>query len=435
MTIAMSWTLLLVSGAIGTYGLLRPAGYILAPTLVALVSAAWFAPQLITLAGESEIPVDAHFDVAAQAILCTVSVFLGWKYGTSRPVPVTTKTIHFNVTALILPVFLLTVFAASMNILLERMAVQMAGISQWYGPIVIVAFFAQIRIVSLVLSLSMFLHQRTPMTITLLAANLLINIPVALISLRRTEMIDLAIAIVGALWFVRRWRVPLPFVLAGAMGMAVVVYSIGPLRAAQDQHFLRTGKTISLLNPEIWRSFDIFNTVGGSVAHAPDVRNAIWSTHLVNNTYAFSYGAVVWNGLVFQYVPAQIFGSAIKRDLMIDAGNLDSEYIFYNYGFNFQRGTTSTGIGSAYRDFGYFGFVYYLVMGFALARLFVHAMAGNLWMQAAYLSLVPFALTSITHGHDKFFVSWPLYAVVLIGLASVSNWCRPRRRRVPAQQG
>ncbi|WP_123906253.1 hypothetical protein [Sphingorhabdus sp. YGSMI21] len=424
----MTILLLIFSSIVAAISIFQPAGYIKAPALMALVFAAWFAPQLFSAGQISTIPQDAVFDVGMLALFCILAVFFGWWRGVATPIRTPSKRIIINVDALIAPVALLTIFTTVMNIYLNQMRGSEAGqVSQWTGPITIVAFFAGLRTIPLVFSLLMVMHKRTPLTLTLAVANLAVTIPVALIYLRRSEMVDLGIAILGALWFARRIRIAPLYIVAGAVLFAVVVFTIGPLRSAQNTHESQTGQNVSIINPILWKNIDVGKAVATSIDKSPDVQNAVYRTKYLNDYGGFSYGATVWNKFVLSFIPGQILGKDFKVGLLIASSGIAAEDIYYRYNFEYQTGTTSTGVGSAYADFGYLGFFYYLLVGYIMARIYRVAMRGDPWFQTAYLAILPFCLTMITHGHDLFFVNLALVTAVLFALKKISQRKSPPR--------
>lgn len=437
----MTIILLTLALFVGLFGLVQPGGYLKAPTLAGLVFGLWFAPQFAYVAQSPFLSTGAVLSVGLTACLALLFVMGGWYLGLKsdrksnfiKPIPVE---------QLLIPLAIMTAITTGLNILLEQMRPSMANISQWSGPIVIVNFFAQLRIISLALSLMLFLRKRTPATISLLAVNIIVNIPFALFLMRRSEMIDMGIVVLGSLWFARRIRVPTPVVLGGLVAFAVVVFSMTSLRSTQNRLEQTSGETISLLSPQLWSEIDIADTVTASARNAPDVRNAAFSVQLVNDLGQYSYGASTWNSFIHQFVPGQLVGSSVKESLLVQDARLQTSEMSTRYNFFYQTGTTSTGVGSAYREFGYFGSLFFLLMGLVLGRLYSFAMRGSLYAQLGYICMVPFLLTSITHGHDKFFVMMPLYAfgigvlfvlTRIFVLRPVAPPVRRHYRQVPAE--
>ncbi len=427
----MTYILLLVALLIGLRGLLEPAGYLHAPTLMGLVFFMWYGPQLLLLAGDPLVPRDAIISLALMSTLCVLLAVAGWHFAISRQnsraaalrIPPPRK---FSAPNLLPAVIALTLFSLGTNYLLEQMRPQYEGVTQWTGPIVIVSFFAQLRIPALAASLLLMLRERNAITMALAAVNLLICVQVAFVLLRRSEMIDVLVAVAAALWFARRIRVPLAAVISGMVLFAIVVFSIAPLRQAQNKIEYETGQTVSIINPRLWGSVDVSATLQRNAESAHDVRNAAYLVQYMNDTGEYSYGGALWNQFVNQYVPGQLVGSDLKQSLMADTKTIDTELLANQYNFFFQVGTTPTGPGAAYRDFGYFGAIYFFIMAYILGLFYWKATRRGFFWQVTYISMLPFSLTAITHGHERLFINLPIYAAIIWMAYFVAKFARDR---------
>ncbi|KLI63714.1 hypothetical protein [Aurantiacibacter marinus] len=427
----MTYILFIVALFIGLRGLLEPAGYLRAPTLMALVFLMWFAPQLLLLARDPIVPRDAIVGLGFMATLCLLLATAGWYAAVARQrnralAHRTPPPPKFSAMQLLPAVIALTVFSLGSNIVLEQMRPQYAGVSQWSGPITIVAFFAQMRIPALAASLLLVLRERNAFTMILAGINLLICVQVAFVFLRRSEMIDVFVTVAAVLWFARRIRIPLPAVITGMMLFAVVVFSMAPLRQAQEKIIAETGQTVSIINPQLWVRVDVGATLRRNAEIAHDVRNAAYLVQYMNDTDDYTYGGALWNRLVNQYIPGQLVGRELKKNLMAGTDPINTEYLANQYNFFFKTGTTPTGPGAAYRDLGYFGAFYFFLMTYILGVLYWKAMNRGFFWQVAYVSLLPYSLTAITHGHDLLFVNLPIYAAVIWASYVVAKWARNR---------
>ncbi|MBX4421097.1 hypothetical protein K4H00_24115, partial [Mycobacterium tuberculosis] len=72
---------------------------------------------------------------------------------------------------------------------------------------------------------------------------------------------------------------------------------------------------------DITSNFDNLLKNGG-----PEMRNAILRVYNTDMSLEFDYGLFHWNRLVFNYVPAQIFGDKFKTALMATLPSLGREY-------------------------------------------------------------------------------------------------------------
>lgn len=408
--------LILLCLAILAHGLRMKAGYLRLPSLAALLCLLWFIPQLAGLANDISVPVSGYNRLTLMMSLCLISVWLGW-HQRSRTFVAPPPT---DFTKWVLPTLALTVISVAINLLLARYRAEWTGGQQWSGPITIVAFFAQVREVALVVSLLLFLNLRNRRTLLLLCANLAITLPIAMVLLRRSEMIGLLAALLCAFWFARRKTISLPVLSLVGVGLVIVVYVIGPLRGASAALEAANGSRPFLFDPELWRSIDIQATIALNLERAHDVRNALYVIDYTAESWNYNFGLSLWNGFVRLYIPGQILGAEFKQSLFFEQARSIFENIHTIYDFDYAGGTTSTGFGSAFSDFGYFGAAYFFVMGYVLKVMFTRGQLGYAWAQVAYMCFLPKVLVSLTHGHDKFFVSIPFLAVVILSLRAAT---------------
>lgn len=401
--------------AVLVFEMRRPAGYLTFPAVFAILYVVWIMPQLVAVGRDDLVPVAGLNGLILMALLCLLAVFVGWHLRLSPNQPAMADLGH-DINRLIVPVIGISLFSIAVNVLLSSYRIEYADISQWTGTGTIVAFFAQLRDLALAGSLLIALRRPTVLSVAILAANAAISLPVAFVFLRRAEMIGLALTVAGAYWFSRRRTVPLPALAVVALALTVVVYVVGPLRGAAARIEYLTGSRPSLLSSELWSQINVVDAANNSLDNAPDVRNSAYIIDYRLSTGEYGYGAVTWNQFIRQWVPGQIIGADVKADLQLEFGGAIYDEIFEETGYRYQKGTTSTGFGSAFSDFGYFGALYFLVISTYLKRLFDRSHRGDAFAQMLFLSMLPIGLLSLTHGHGRFYVSLPLFWIVVKSL-------------------
>lgn len=407
------------------YGLRTQAGYLKVPTLVAILYLAWFLPQLSAVSSDATVPSSGYHRLVVMMALSLIAFWLGWYWKSDRVRPAA----ELDVTWIIPPALVLTLFSVAINLLLARYRSEWSGGQQWSGPITIVAFFSQTRDVALVLSLLLVLKRRTPLTIVLFAVNLSVSLPIAFTLLRRAEMIGLGAAILCAYWFVQRRTFSMSILVPAAIALGVTVYVIGPLRGMAIYMEMTTGTRPSLLNPVLWGNVDLKAALDKTIQTAPDIRNALYVIDHTAQNLSFQLGAVTWDGFIQQYVPGQIFGHDFKSSLYLSSGRSIYGEISTEYNFTYGTGTTSTGFGSAFKDFGFLGALYFFMIARAMKYLYNRGMAGQFWAQLAYACFLPLVLLSLTHGHEKLFNLIPYFVAVILVLRAAS---RRRWRLTPS---
>ena len=78
--------------------------------------------------------------------------------------------------------------------------------------------------------------------------------------------------------------------------------------------------------------------------------------------------------MVFNFVPAQLFGSEFKSSLEIP---LNERQFSVDYESDWVLGSTNTGMADAFASFWYFGALKFFVIAYLLGRIYRAAAAGN----------------------------------------------------------
>ena len=421
--------IILIAVLMVAQGLRSKAGYLHVPTLVAILFITWFVPQLLELGSDDTVPASGYTRLVIMAGGSLIAFWIGW-YSTAATVSAYPST---DLRRLLPAAIGITLLSIGVNLLLNAYRPQMNGIQQWTGPITILAFFAQVRDIALALSLILFLRHRNRLTFVILLANLLVSIPIAFSLLRRAEIAGFGVSIICAFWFTRRQRLSLPILVMGILAFAVVVYTIGPLRGAARAIELTTGARPYLFDPSLWKNIDIAVVAKGSASKAVDLRNALYLIDYYADSFSYKLGGRIWNGFVQLYIPGQIVGQGFKDALFFERASAYQD-IQAIYNFRYVDGTTPTGLGAAFSDFGYLGVGYFFIMAKIMKRIFDRAEAGSIWSQISYMCFLPLVLLSMTHGHEKFFVSIPFLICVIWIVRTFAKYrivCRadPKRRR------
>jgi hypothetical protein len=399
-----------------------PGGCIRYSFLCGALYLAWVVPQAAALSVDGATSTDGLFWLVVMVVLCLGASLVGWRIGTMRRRSAAALGFmrgDLDVGRLFWPVAALTAFMLLLHVLIGLQPLEDRQQSNWSGPLTIMAFFLSLGVIGLYLSVLIALRERSLRSFALASVNIVLGGVGAFVALRRGPLIEFGTATTAALWFGARRRVPIWLLAAGFAGAAVVVYAIGPLRSAASEMAERTGSSAGLLSPEVWQQVDFAGEVEKAARQAPDFSNAVYLIDAANRWGEFTYGRQSWDALVFRWVPAQILGADFKSSLMFGQG-MDWEKLEANYGYTTIGGTTSTGFGFAYQEFGVFGFIYFLLIGLLMGRLWSRAETGDVWAQALYASFASSALHSVTHHAMWLIVQIPLFllAVLLLRLAA-----------------
>ena len=381
-----------------------------APLMAALLYLLWLGPQLTAIRSmslELERKSDAFIDMA---VLCLLSLLLGWalaRPGRKRD-PIQEHDRH-PWHSMTIALILFTMVSAVFAVALESVRVEVEGVPQWSGRATIVNFFAQVRILPLALSAILFFRQRTKMVTLLFVANLIIVLPIALIHMRRAELIDIIVILSGSYWFARNRLPSMLLVVPVGIFAFIMIFIVADLRQNAEQIKSANGQAPSIFSSTVWDKIDVQETLRGRVAEAPDVNNGIQIIDHISRRQSYTLGSMLWDRFIHQWVPAQIVGADLKASLMVSTLTSIYDEIAATSSFRFHIGTTATGIGATFQELGYLGALFFLVLGFMTGQLFRRARRGDVWDQSLYLVLLPLVMISITHTHSTLFVSAPIY--------------------------
>lgn len=421
---ASSWVLFM--------GFSKEAGYLELPMLFAIVYVGWVLPQLWQIRQHVDaVGIEYITTLNSFCLVCLLGTLIGWKQalhahykrGWIAPsVPPPSYSYILRATILI------TLIAWSMRIGIGLHDIEDRNTSTWSGPITILAFFSHLQTLSLFLSFYVALRHRTGIAYALLAANLLLYIPLMLVYFRRRSMIDFFFCALMSLYFTRRILIPkLVLILALPIGV-MVVFGIGALRG------LAVGDGTS--EWQMPRVSDMFAidfvslTPFGTDSATTEMMNAVSLVRLADQFGFHTWGAESWNHVVFQWIPAQIVGANLKLALMFDLGV--AQRLYNHLYYETPIGSTSTGLGGAYLEFGFLGVLFFAAISYVMGRWWVRLKKGDVWAAALYTCGVPLALHSITHYAFYFFNFIPLFGAALF---SAKYFFKPRRRNPFSMNG
>jgi hypothetical protein len=400
----------------------RKIGYLELPFLISAVYIGWVIPQLWGIRAES-FYADDLITLYIVAMLCLLATVIGWRVGTRRRWKVDINTDPLELKRLHIAAFVVTVVAAGAVIAIDLRPDAEKASSTWSGPIVILYFLSNLKIVSLALAGVLFIRTRSTMSIVLLGINLVLYLPAIVVFFRRRAMAEFAIGSALALWFGRRQILPRTMVISGLVAGTLIVFAVGELRELAKGP---DGKWRMLRIEQVMAIDFLSATPFETRSTQKELTNALALVRLADGSNFHTWGAQSWNRFVFQYVPATFVGGETKRSLMIETGLARQ----LDYGVNHQtsRGSTHTGIGEAYLEFGYFGCIFFFLIALIVGRYWQLALRGDVWSQGLYTAAVIPAVITVTAFASYFFVAFLLYFVALNLLHFVlQKQVRPRR--------
>jgi len=216
---------------------------------------------------------------------------------------------------------------------------------------------------------------------------------------RRQDAFEFVFVLVGAVWFTLGKRLPRMIVAAVIVAGAIGATSVGAYRSV----------VVSTSGERDWAKLRDVNVLEGFrdsvVEGSSETLSGIYLMAASAAEDAFDFGAYHWNVLVFNYVPAQVFGAEFKESLYIPGPDLIA-IAEQRYGFAPSDGTTVTGMVDCYASFWYAGSLKFFLIAYVMQLLYLRAVRGSLMAQSVYLFMMGMALHALTHHTQFFFSSW-----------------------------
>jgi hypothetical protein len=360
-------------------------------------------PQAISLVNNpGPVSQQALERVLLMSCLCAAMCWLGYQLPVNRNfIKKTDISVDYRKLFQGGIVFVLIGYASAYLISRVPEAVQENG--RWTGIITIYAFFRSLIYPGFTILLLSTLQRPnlTKIILTVCAAAL----PLQLIIFRgRREATATFILTLGlSLYYFRRYVPPRWL----ALTLIVIALVAIPLTGAY-RNIAKTGDWSQIQELRPRKNLEVFVEKGKIL----ELRNAAMLMEAAVQTGQYGYGTDYWNTLVFRFVPAQLTGQDLKNALQIKLAKYDLQNL-YNYSLH--PGSTTTGIGDSFVQFDYFGCLFFFIVAYLFKNLWGSAIYRNsIVSQIIYVSLVPPALLSITHGTVRFFPDL-LFRFIFIG--------------------
>lgn len=367
------------------------------PFLAAGVFAGFAFVQLIGLSNDPFLPKGALDKSILMTLLCVLMVYAGGKVGAA---PFQAFDWQFNRKRLLIAAAALSLIGAFFFFQISRLPVEQTSASQWTGIVVAYHFFAQAMIYGLAIAVLVYVATHSRIALGIVVFDLMFFLDRIFIGARRGDTAELLVILGLAFWFRRGLVAPRSIVVAAMIFGTLFIYSTGDYRGrAKEQPLLEAIGSIDFRG-----NLKQVLEEGGL-----ELKNSVYQIEAADRYSDFDFGAFHWNTLVFNYVPAQIFGKQFKEALLITTADRTQKEL----GHAFSTGTTLTGMADSFRSFWYLGAVKFFLIAYVMARIYKAAAQGNATMQLLYMLMLVNALHAITH-HTNWFVSpWVHLAMFL----------------------
>ena len=391
------------------------------PFFMASIFAIFVFPQAVSLVRfPGAAPPHAVQAVLLMACLCLAACVLGYK------VPVRSQAFarlfpRINEQRLFHVGVLFVACGSWFSHLLAVMDIQMGQNGGWTGRATIYGFFQQLCYPGFAICLMTAL--RRPTAWSIFATLAAIVVPMQVILFGRREPAALLLLTLGLSIYFRRRQLPprlvVPLIIVGAMLAIPATATYRSLQAEGNWQAIRqidiAGNFKHFLNDE-------------SIL---ELRNAAMLIEATSRSGDYAYGEGYWNHLVFRYVPAQIFGEEFKDSLMLRHSGDGQEREFATMDYINPIGSTVTGMGDSFQQFGYCGCLFFAVLALFFRSLWQTALLPNsLFAQLLYMQACTSAMRSVTHWTLDFLPGF-LYSALFLGVAMLyASPSMPVRTRV-----
>lgn len=425
------WVFVFMAGFILAKGFAKPRRFLEFPYFMAATFVVFIFPQVISLKRfPGSTPLESLTPVMLMTNLCLACCYLGYllppnqwiaRHG-STPVKLD-RLFHAGVIFILVSLFF--------NFLISRMSVEETGGSTWSGRVTIYHFFSQLVYPGFAISLFTALSRKSPLA-WLFAFVAALNPLVAILFSGRRESAALFVLTIGLTYFYhRRWIPPRAVIAIGLAFAMLAIPATSKYRSAVSQEGVGGARKIDLVG-----NFKRFLNEESVL----ELRNAAVLIYATKIREDYDFGTAYWDQLVFRFVPAQIFGKEFKDRLMFDETKVDPEkeeaVEIGVRSFSAPKGSTLTGMGDSFKQFGYSGCLFFALLAVIFRSLWETSLQPNTFFaKLLYIQTSTSAMRAVTHQTVDFFPGL-LYNLIFLGMAVL--YARvPRRSRsgkAPKQQ-
>lgn len=402
----------------------KPALIFEYPYFVASTLAVFILPQVFSLLRfPGRISLGAVEDVMLMTCLCLLAAIVGYKMSPSltvlrrMAVPVDEGRL-FHVGLVFLGV------AYVFSYLLATTEVQQTEKTGLTGIATIYLFFITLMFPGFAICLMLLLQRfTTPRLLATVAGGIvpLINV----IAVRREPTVMLGLTIVLGIYFARR-RPPSRLVIFGALfGAMLMIPATGAYRS-----MLKHGTMGEA------RQFDLIGNFKDYIDQESilELRNGAAVIEATQRFSTYDFGAGYWNQIVFRFIPAQIVGLKRKNALLIGTTVEKMQTGVTALGYEISVGSTVTGMGDAFQHFGWFGCLFFTLLGLFFRSIWTACLVPHaLFAQLLYILICTSAMRAVTHQTVDFLPGF-IYQSVFLGLGMLYA-ARPASHYQPRHRG
>lgn len=408
-------------------GLIKPERFYLYPYFMATTFAVFILPQALSLRNNpGGVPLESIGPVMLATLLCLIASLVGSRIQ-SLAVAVRVFEVPVSLRRLVHVAVVFVAVGIFFNFLIRGMTYEERGGSMATGKVTIYLFFNQLIYPGLAILLFSAMKKRDVLSWAMVAVASAIPIESIIFAGRREGAALFVLTVALTLYYERRF-VPPRIVVAGVIAFAMIaIPATSSYRSAMSDNDVEAVADIDLVGN--FKSF----VKGDAILELRNAAAVIFSTQL-RGTYEF--GAAYWDEIIWRFVPAQIVGAEFKNSLMlvpfvpdpkrgpeiVDLGLRD---------YSMPIGSTVTGMGDSFRQFGYFGCAFFVIIAVLFRSLWLASLQPQAYFaKLLYMLSTTSAMRAVTH-QTVDFLPGLLYNLIFLGLAAVYAR-KPERLNVSA---
>ncbi len=398
----MAWPLIILLFLVSLWliglGLVRRGGIYEVPFLTGAMFMGFILPQLPALAADPLQSASAVERMMLFSSACALMTGIGWLAG-QRPLKRGLHLVIDERRLLYLALFM-SLAGAYFYFEVSRLPRDIRLETMPSGILVAYSFMQRPLTYGFAIAMLCIARRPSPMAWSIALFDLMLLGDRLLIGGRRGDSTEALLVVLIAFWFYRGWAAPRVLALIGMLLAAVSLNSTADYRSIVREKESMDWQQISKIN--VIDNFKAVLEAGG-----PETRNAVERMDIVARSEAFDYGLFHWNTIVFNFVPAQIFGEAFKKSLQADFHDQ------YGREYNPSLGSTETGMSDSFASLWYFGVLKFFAIAYVLARLYCTARQGWVVPQILYIFGITAAMLSVSH-HTQWLLSTYIHLAMLL---------------------
>ena len=396
--------------------LTRPTRIFEYPFFMAFAFAVFILPQAFSLIRFPGAVEDSSVDaVLLMSLLCMAACFVGYRW-TAGSIMMRWATHSVDLRRLFHVGVLFIAVGYAMSRALSVVDVQYSEAGGMTGTATIVLFFGQLAYPGF--AIVFFCALRRP-SFTTIAASIFGLIPLLLSAAygRREGTAMLVLTVAMALFYERRMQ-PSRLAIVG-----LLVFSMLAIPA--------TYRYRGYANDNNWagvRDIDLVEEFKHFVFEESilELRNGAAIIESTRKTGNYELGAAYWNHMVFRFVPAQLTAVGFKQSLMLNSFDV-TKHSGSEMGIPFSIGSTITGMGDTFLQFGWSGCLFFAFMGGIFKGMWKASLSNDaLFARLLYALSITSGMRAVTHWTLDFLPGLIYYAIFL-GAALLYAGA-PRRR-------